>query len=165
VARDRKRAKQRQRRRGAAPGGAGGQLHRADLPGALEHSSSASDEFDAALVKGAEGAPDAQEQPADPDREREQPEEQPQELELTQTSESQDADVVEVTQAPRQRESLVRRTGGFFRSSWAELQRMQWPDRPQVFQATAVVLGFVAIAGAYLGVADWVAQKIVNFIL
>jgi preprotein translocase subunit SecE len=54
---------------------------------------------------------------------------------------------------------------GFLRASWAELQRVQWPDRRQVFQATAVVMGFVAIAGVYLGVADTVAKEIVEFIL
>ena len=54
---------------------------------------------------------------------------------------------------------------GFLRASWAELQRVQWPDRRQVTQATAVVLGFVAIAGAYLGLADYVAKEIVEFIL
>jgi preprotein translocase SecE subunit len=54
---------------------------------------------------------------------------------------------------------------GFIRASWAELQRVQWPDRRQVTQATAVVLGFVAIAGAYLGLADVVAKEIVEFIL
>jgi preprotein translocase subunit SecE len=54
---------------------------------------------------------------------------------------------------------------GFLRASWAELQRVQWPDRRQVFQATAVVLGFVAIAGAYLGLADYVAKEIVEIIL
>ena len=43
---------------------------------------------------------------------------------------------------------------GFLRASWAELQRVQWPDRRQVGQATAVVIGFVVIAGAYLGLAD-----------
>jgi preprotein translocase subunit SecE len=53
----------------------------------------------------------------------------------------------------------------FLRASWAELQRVQWPDRRQVTQATAVVLGFVAIAGAYLGLADYVAKEIVEFIL
>ena len=53
----------------------------------------------------------------------------------------------------------------FLRASWAELQRVQWPDRRQVVQATAVVLGFVAIAGAYLGVADYVAKEIVEFVL
>jgi preprotein translocase SecE subunit len=61
--------------------------------------------------------------------------------------------------------SLFSRAIAFLQASWAELQRVQWPDRRQVAQATAVVLGFVAIAGIYLGAADWVAQKIVNFIL
>jgi preprotein translocase subunit SecE len=53
----------------------------------------------------------------------------------------------------------------FIRGCWAELQRVQWPDRRQVAQATAVVLGFVVIAGTYLGVADWAADKLVDFIL
>ena len=53
----------------------------------------------------------------------------------------------------------------FLRACWAELQRVQWPDRKQVGQATAVVLGFVVIAGAFLGLADVVAQQIVDFIL
>ncbi len=53
----------------------------------------------------------------------------------------------------------------FLRASWAELQRVQWPDRRQVTQATAVVLGFVAIAGVYLGLADYVAKELVEFIL
>ena len=54
---------------------------------------------------------------------------------------------------------------GFLRASWAELQRVQWPDRRQVTQATAVVIGFVVVAGLYLGVADWVAKKIVDYII
>jgi preprotein translocase SecE subunit len=54
---------------------------------------------------------------------------------------------------------------GFLRASWAELQRVQWPDRRAVAQATAVVIGFVVVAGLYLGVADWVAKKIVDFII
>jgi preprotein translocase subunit SecE len=53
----------------------------------------------------------------------------------------------------------------FFRASWAELQRVRWPDRQQVAQGTAVTLGFVVIAGAFLGVADVVARQIVNLIL
>ena len=54
---------------------------------------------------------------------------------------------------------------GFLQGSWRELQRVQWPDRRQVAQATGVVLGFVIIAGAFLGLSDLVAQKVVNFIL
>lgn len=53
----------------------------------------------------------------------------------------------------------------FFKASWAELKRVRWPDRQQVAQGTAVTLGFVVIAGAFLGVADLVARQIVNLIL
>lgn len=53
----------------------------------------------------------------------------------------------------------------FLRGSWRELQRVQWPDRRQVVQATTVVIGFVLIAGGFLGLMDWVAGKIVNFII
>jgi preprotein translocase SecE subunit len=53
----------------------------------------------------------------------------------------------------------------FFRASWAELQRVRWPNRQQVAQGTAVTLGFVVIAGAYLGVADVGARALVNLIL
>lgn len=53
----------------------------------------------------------------------------------------------------------------FLRGSWRELQRVQWPDRRQVGQATAVTIGFVIVAGAFLGAADFVAGKIVEFII
>ena len=64
---------------------------------------------------------------------------------------------------PRKRGGI--RVVSFLKACWAELQRVQWPDRKQVGQATAVVLGFVVIAGAFLGLADVVAQRIVNLIL
>ncbi len=60
---------------------------------------------------------------------------------------------------------LVPRVIGFLQGSWRELQRVQWPDRRQVFQATGVVLGFVIVAGAFLAVASFAAQKVVNLIL
>ncbi|MBV9800240.1 MAG: preprotein translocase subunit SecE, partial [Solirubrobacterales bacterium] len=53
----------------------------------------------------------------------------------------------------------------FLQGSWRELQRVQWPDRRQVMQATGVVIGFVIVAGVFLGVADWAAGKIVTYIL
>jgi preprotein translocase SecE subunit len=53
----------------------------------------------------------------------------------------------------------------FLQGSWRELQRVQWPDRRQVMQATGVVIGFVIVAGLYLGLADTVASRIVNLIL
>jgi preprotein translocase subunit SecE len=53
----------------------------------------------------------------------------------------------------------------FLEGSWRELQRVQWPDRRQVMQATAVVLGFVIVAGVFLGVADTVSSHFMNAIL
>jgi preprotein translocase subunit SecE len=52
----------------------------------------------------------------------------------------------------------------FLQGSWRELQRVQWPDRQQVLQATGVVIGFVIVAGLFLGASDWVAGHLVSFI-
>ncbi len=192
MARDRKRAKQRRQRGGAAVSrrsqDAGGsatgaeaiapsQPLRADVPGALDHASSDVDEFDAALIRGASGVP------ALPGT-------------TPETDDTVDADfdfdTADALQEPagpsgpgggggggggsgggggevaRPSGAPLRggnRAVGFVRASWAELQRVQWPDRRHVFQATAVVLGFVAIAGAYLGLADYVAKEIVELVL
>ena len=53
----------------------------------------------------------------------------------------------------------------FLQGSWRELQRVQWPDRQQVLQATGVVIGFVIVAGLFLGASDWAAGHIVSLIL
>jgi preprotein translocase subunit SecE len=63
------------------------------------------------------------------------------------------------------RPSTAVRLVRFLQGSWRELHRVQWPDRPQVVQATGVVIGFVIVAGACLAGGDWVAQHIINFIL
>ena len=63
------------------------------------------------------------------------------------------------------RESAGARLVGFLRGCWRELQRVHWPDRRQVMQATGVVIGFVIVAGIFLGVADLVASKLINLIL
>jgi preprotein translocase SecE subunit len=65
----------------------------------------------------------------------------------------------------RPRKGLFGRAGDFLRASWAELRRVQWPDRRQVGQGTAVVLGFVIVAGAYLGLLDAIWNPIIQKIL
>jgi preprotein translocase SecE subunit len=67
--------------------------------------------------------------------------------------------------APERRRVPGNRLINFLQGSWRELQRVQWPDRRQVMQATGVVIGFVIVAGVFLGVADALAGKVVNFIL
>jgi preprotein translocase subunit SecE len=63
------------------------------------------------------------------------------------------------------RAGIFARLIGFLQGSWRELQRVQWPDRRQVAQATGVVIGFVIVAAAFLGLADLVSQKVVTFVL
>ena len=66
---------------------------------------------------------------------------------------------------PRPSGNIFSRTTRFLLNCWAELQRVQWPDRQQVAQATGVVLGFVVVTGIFLGIADFVAGKLVNWIV
>jgi preprotein translocase subunit SecE len=197
VARDRKRAKQRRERR--APGSrrhTTGPPARADVPGSLDHASADADEFEAAIVSGADGVPaepgplvegEVADPASVPDVEQDSLHLDEHEVEAEALAEGgigadelqePGADVARRAPGgggrgggvtPEQASGAPIRGGNrtlaFFRASWAELQRVQWPDRPQVFSATAVVLGFVAIAGAYLGLADYVAKEIVEFIL
>jgi preprotein translocase SecE subunit len=60
---------------------------------------------------------------------------------------------------------LFGRAVDFLRASYAELRRVQWPDRRQVGQGTAVTLGFVLVAGAYLGLLDAIWNPIIKAIL
>ena len=53
----------------------------------------------------------------------------------------------------------------FLVAVWAELQRVQWPDRQALTTLTGVVLGFVLIAGGYLGLLDAIASRLINAIL
>ena len=53
----------------------------------------------------------------------------------------------------------------FLRHCVDELRRVQWPNRRQVGQATAVVLGFVVLAGGYLGLLDALWKPIIDAIL
>jgi preprotein translocase SecE subunit len=162
VARDRKRAKQRRDRRdrrgGASPssvpndpapgeGNGRGDDDTLQAPPPLEHSSA---EVDIAEAQVALGRPDAE---VAPDAE--------QAYEEDGAGTRGGAEVA----TPQRSGGEGNRVVAFMRGSWRELQRVQWPDRRQVFQATGVVLGFVIIAGAFLGLADLVAGKLVDAIL
>jgi preprotein translocase SecE subunit len=46
-----------------------------------------------------------------------------------------------------------------------ELRRVQWPDRRQVAQGTAVTLGFVVLAGGYLGLLDALWKPLIEAII
>jgi preprotein translocase SecE subunit len=64
-------------------------------------------------------------------------------------------------QAERQRGGVI----GFLVSCWAELRKVQWPDRETLVQATAVTIIFVAVAAAYLGALDSAFSFLIKQIL
>jgi preprotein translocase SecE subunit len=53
----------------------------------------------------------------------------------------------------------------FFISCWAELKRVQWPDRDTLIQASTVTLVFIAVAAAYLGALDALFNFLVQRLL
>jgi preprotein translocase SecE subunit len=63
--------------------------------------------------------------------------------------------------AQRQRGGVI----GFLLSCWAELKKVQWPDRETLIQATAVTVLFVAVAAAYLGALDALFNFLIKQIL
>jgi preprotein translocase subunit SecE len=68
------------------------------------------------------------------------------------------------SQAGAQRE----RRGGFrtfVGESAAELRKVEWPGRRQLFSATVVVIIAVAVVGAYLWVADLALSRFVRDVL
>ena len=69
---------------------------------------------------------------------------------------------------PSEQQAAEKRRGGvtgFIASCWAELKRVQWPDRDTLVQASAVTVIFVAIMAAYLGAMDaafnWLVKQII----
>jgi preprotein translocase subunit SecE len=54
---------------------------------------------------------------------------------------------------------------GFLVSCWAELRKVQWPDRETLVQATAVTIIFVAVAATYLGALDSAFSFLIKQIL
>ncbi len=166
MARNRKRAKERRARRPQpVPGAREG---REEAPDSIEH---ATPDVELAEAQLALGRPDLAEEREEDEAEFE--------LEAEEAVEQAQADgngvagesASEVALAnvpgatPAKRPSVPRRLITFLQGSWRELQRVQWPDRRQVVQATGVVIGFVIVAGVFLGVADLLAGKVMNYIL
>jgi preprotein translocase SecE subunit len=76
-----------------------------------------------------------------------------------------DTEEHEVERRTGPRKGIFGRSADFLRASWNELKRVQWPDRRQVGQGTAVTVGFVIVAGAYLGALDAIWNPIIQAIL
>jgi preprotein translocase subunit SecE len=59
----------------------------------------------------------------------------------------------------------TRERGRFVRESYAELRKVEWPNRNQVVQGTLAVIVACAIVGAYLWLADQAFSNLVERVL
>ncbi len=157
MARNRKRAKARRPNAAPipAPNGAGSDADPLEAPAPLEHATPDLELAEAQLAVGRPAEPvevESAEQRSDGDAEP------PLVPEL-------EGSTAGGERHPAERPHPGRRLITFAQGSWRELQRVQWPDRRQVMQATGVVIGFVIVAGVFLGVADLLAGHLMNYIL
>jgi preprotein translocase subunit SecE len=60
---------------------------------------------------------------------------------------------------------ILKRTQKFTEDVQVEMRRVTWPDREQLRNATAVVLVFVIILAAVIGLMDTVFSGVVRFII
>ncbi len=152
-------------------------------PDPLEHASADVDLANAQLAAGAAGAPEAAvgTELEDSDGVELAPDELEEEADVAATpsrrrraaqprDEELEREAASVATRPRRRTpdrspNAGRKVLDFLMACWRELQRVQWPDRRQVVQATGVVIGFVFVAGLYLGLADAVFSRLVDAIL
>ncbi len=54
---------------------------------------------------------------------------------------------------------------GFFRETYGELLKVNWPSWPEVQQLTGIVLAVMFIMGIILGFTDGGARELLNLIL
>jgi preprotein translocase SecE subunit len=87
--------------------------------------------------------------------------EQQKQSEREQLAKRQKAAAKKQTATSHQRGGVI----GFLISCWAELKKVQWPDRETLIQATAVTILFVAVAAAYLGALDALFSFLIKKIL
>lgn len=59
----------------------------------------------------------------------------------------------------------VRGTRTFIEESWEELQKVTWPDWPQLKNATIVIIVFVILISAVIWLMDSVVRYVIDTIL
>ena len=59
----------------------------------------------------------------------------------------------------------IRDTRTFVEESWAELQKVTWPDPEQLKNATLVVIAFVIAISAIIFVMDRVVSFVLNLVM
>ncbi len=59
----------------------------------------------------------------------------------------------------------IKRVAGFVEDSWDELQRVTWPDWPQLKNATLVVIFFCILVAIVIWIMDIMSRFVIDLIM
>ena len=59
----------------------------------------------------------------------------------------------------------IKRVAGFVEDSWDELQRVTWPDWPQLKNATLVVIFFCILVAIVIWIMDITSRFVIDLIM
>jgi preprotein translocase subunit SecE len=60
---------------------------------------------------------------------------------------------------------MINKTKNFFSEVRAEMGKVTWPTRPELFESTAIVLMCMLILSAFIGVTDFVLSHGLSLVL
>jgi preprotein translocase subunit SecE len=61
----------------------------------------------------------------------------------------------------RQENAIVR----YFRATWAELKKVQWPNRREATNLTLIVLATTVAMSAFLGIVDYLSALLFSYLI
>lgn len=61
--------------------------------------------------------------------------------------------------------SQLKRATEFLEESWDELQRVTWPDWPQLKNATLVVMGFCVLVAMVIWIMDTASRFVIDLVM
>lgn len=50
---------------------------------------------------------------------------------------------------------MFNKVADYFKSSWAELIKVNWPNRNQIVSLTVIVIVFSLVVSSFVGAVDW----------
>jgi len=59
----------------------------------------------------------------------------------------------------------VEKIKNFFKQSYLELKKIQWPDRKETFRLTGIVIGVSLGVGAFVMIFDYFFTKLLTFLI
>jgi preprotein translocase subunit SecE len=53
----------------------------------------------------------------------------------------------------------------YYRETWGELKKVNWPTRPEALHLTELVLLVMVVVGVFLAGVDYLSVTLINFVL